>query len=129
MKYFYPTKKVVEVKELLSKILQIAKNKEQIHIKIMAKLLGKICHLTKSHGKIVSIFSRKCQHIVGKNVHYNGWNTTCILDYQVIVELTFLYENLDFYNGRKIFKSRKSVVTIIKFKKMIQFGMIMKMYL
>ena len=68
--------------------------------------MEKICHLTKSHGKIVAIFSRKCQHIVGKNVHYNGWNTTCILDYQAIVELTFLYENLDFYNGRKIFKSR-----------------------
>ena len=112
MKYFYPAKKVVEVKELLSKILQMAKNKEQIHVKLMAQLLGKICHLTKSHGKIVAIFSRKCQHIVGKNVHFNGWNTTCILDYQAIVELTFLNENLDFYNGRKIFKSRKSVIIL-----------------
>ena len=40
MKYFYPAKKVVEVKELLSKILQMAKNKDQIPIKIMAKLLS-----------------------------------------------------------------------------------------
>jgi len=112
MKYFYPAKKLVEVKELLLKVLQMAKNKEQIHVKIMAKLLGKICHLTRSHGKIVAIFSRKCQHIVGKNVHFFGWDTTCILDYQAIVELTFLYNNLNFYNGRKIFKSRKSVIIL-----------------
>ena len=109
LKYFYPEKKLIEVKELISEILKLARNAQEIKVKFVAKLLGKLCSMSKSHGMITSIFSRKCQHIVGKSVYYRGWDTSCLLDSHAQIELTFLFENLEKFNGRKIFKTKKSI--------------------
>ena len=109
LKYFYPEKKLIEVKELLAEILNLAKNKKEIKVKVVAKLLGKLCSMNKSHGTITCIFSRKCQHIVGKNVYFKGWDTSCYLDDHAQIELRFLLENLEKFNGRKIFKTKKSI--------------------
>lgn len=80
MMYFYPERKVAEVKTLFNDILGKALSKDPIHLKLLAKLLGKLCAMRLSHGNIVMIFTRKCQHILGKQVYLNGWNSYCKLD-------------------------------------------------
>ena len=108
-KYSYPERKVMEVKKLFKEILNKAKSKESIKVRLLASLLGKCCAMRKSHGSIIAVMSRKSQHICGKVVYFHGWDASCYLDDQAIKELEFLYNNIDEYNGTKIFNRKKAV--------------------
>ena len=51
MMYFYPERKVIEVKSLFHEIFTKVLQKKSIHLKLLAKLLGKLCAMRLSHGK------------------------------------------------------------------------------
>ena len=109
MMYFYPERKIVEIKTLFAEIFDKVSKRQPIHLKLLAKLLGKLCAMRISHGKIVIVFTRKCQHILGKQVYLNGWESYCKLDEHAVRELTFLHEHIDIHNGQKMFRPQRAI--------------------
>ena len=111
--YLYPERKIVEVKSFLNEIFTKVSQKNPIDLKLLAKLLGKLCAMRLSHGKIVMIFIRKCQHILGKQVYLKGWDLYCELEDHALRELTFHCDYIDLYNGRHIFRQKRAVKILI----------------
>ena len=109
MKLFYPSKKLDSLVLLIRETIVNAKNLKPFKCRFLAKLLGSLASMQKSHGSIINVMSRKMQHILGKSVHLRGWESDCILDDHAIQELSFLAEHLVSLNGNSIFSTRTSV--------------------
>ena len=101
MKYY--TSK--ETLDLLSSMLKdcLFKISQNISFKArdLASLLGKINALAKSHGNFVHM-CRETQHLLGKAVFTNGWETDVTLNRLAFKELKFLSDHLNFFNGTVI---------------------------
>ena len=97
--------------------VEIEKNSSAVFVtaRDMAKVLGLINSLRKSHGNICNIMSRRCQHILGKYVNEFGWNTKVKLDEHALQELNFFRDNLFQYNG-KFISANLSPIKIITFE-------------
>ena len=97
----------VEIEKISSAIFVTARD--------LAKVLGLINSLRKSHGNICNIMSRRCQHILGKYVNEFGWNTKVKLDDHALQELSFFRNNLFQFNG-KFISASLSPIKIITFE-------------
>ena len=104
-KYFSHIKKLNIIIEMIEKILEspVVKKLE------LASVLGKIASRKRSHGNIVTIMSRICQHKLGQAVYESGdmnWQGNLILSKDCINELLFFRHNIIDLNGHPIQKSR-----------------------
>ena len=101
MMYFSPVKKLLVICDLINEALK----KDKITKREMATILGKIASRKKSHGNIVQVMTRHCQHILGKAVHVNDiqdWEGFVVLDNHAKIELNYFLTNIVEFNGRKI---------------------------
>ena len=92
MKYYIPQKKCDDICKILKEILC----KKKCHIKILAKLLGKLQFVSKATGPIVKILCRSSYRLIS---NAKSWNCMIILTDVAIRELSYLLENFDSFNG------------------------------
>ena len=109
MKFFLPQRRLVDVKTKLDHVLYLCKSKLKVHVKVLAEVLGSLASMSKSHGSILMVMTRHSQHILGKTVFENDWNSFCLLDEHAATELSFLSENLEKLNGTNIFNTKTPV--------------------
>jgi hypothetical protein len=74
-----------------------------IGAKELAKVVGKIVSLRRSHGSVVQIMSRSTQHELGIHTLWQGWDGSLWLSAAAVSELSFLQEILQECNGQYIF--------------------------
>ena len=92
MKYFIPQEKKENVCDLIVKVL----NSNKIHIKVLAKLCGKLQFLSKAIGPCVRLLSRSSYYIIS---NAKSWNSMVNVSDAAKNELNFLLENIDVLNG------------------------------
>ena len=92
MKYYIPEKKISSIRELISEIL----SSKLVHIKVLAKLLGKLQFCEKAIGPTVRLLSRSSYYLISKA---SSWNSLLKLSDAARTELIYLFDNLDSMNG------------------------------
>ena len=102
MRYFLRPEKFLEVLALIQETISKLDQKFLFTARELASVLGNIHSLNRSHGSIVSVMTRHIQHVVGREVFYNGWTTQVSLDSRCRRELAFLQEHLIAFNGKLI---------------------------
>ena len=102
MKYYVPVDKLESICDLITSIL----SKSAIHIKVLAKLLGKIQFCVKAMGPTVRLLCRSSHYLISKA---KSWNSMIILSDLACIELSYLLENFSVLNG---FPLRPSLSTI-----------------
>lgn len=113
MRYFCSLDKFALTHSLINETIFKIDNKISISVRELATLLGKLHSLSRSHGSIVSIMTRHVQHVVGKQVYKEGWESSMILDEQCKRELKFLEDHLIEFNGKLIPISKTGDRTIV----------------
>lgn len=89
MKYYVPDEKLEDICELLRSVLK----KKKVHIKVLAKLLGKVQFCVKAMGPCVRLLTRSSYYLISKA---KTWNSMIDLACQ---ELRFLLDNFVQLNG------------------------------
>lgn len=92
MMYFVPDDKVSSICNLIDEILKVKK----VHIKILAKLVGKVQFCYRAMGPTVKLLCRSSFYLISKA---NSWNSMLILNDLARKELSFLAENFVELNG------------------------------
>ena len=111
MRYYSNIKKIELILGAIDRVLC-----ENIVAKLeFAQLLGRISSRRTSHGPIVNIVTRHCQHLLGMSVHSQGeqdWNGYLSLDDNACRELRFLKDHLVTLNGFPIKRSKTPLKVI-----------------
>ena len=103
MRYFLPVEKEKVVVEQLQKIIRQASDGQRVASLELAKLLGKLNSMRRSHGQVLCVLSRTCQHLLGVKVNSDGWHSEVQLTYEAVRELKMLEDRLESLNGQHIF--------------------------
>lgn len=100
MRVFATPEKMTRMKELLQETLRC----EQISVKALARVLGKMISLRPSHGSSVLICSKSSYVCLEEAVAKDGWRSRneCILSQEAKSELRFFLDNLHKLNGHFI---------------------------
>ncbi len=105
LRYFLPAEKEKAVLEMLQQTIAFGSTGRPVLALELAKLLGKLNSMRRSHGPTLGVLSRTCQHLLGINVLERGWQSTVQLMYEAVRELSFLADRLVELNGQHIFSS------------------------
>ena len=119
MRYFLRPEKFLEVLALIQETISKLDQQFLFTARKLASVLGKIHSLNRSHGSIVSVMTRHIQHVVGREVFYNGWTTQVSLDSRCRRELAFLQEHLIAFNG-KLIPASKSGARVVCYEEISQ---------
>ena len=112
MRYFVSIEKFQFIHAMLTETIFKIDENYLFPVCDLARVLGKIHSLSRSHGSIVSIMTRHLQHIVGKKVFQDGWSSSVYLDAHCKRELSFLADHLIKFNGKLIPVSKTGERTI-----------------
>ena len=113
MRYFVQIEKFSIVQALIEETLfKMQEPGKLFRVRELASILGKIHSLSRSHGAIVSVMTRHTQHVVGKQVFKNGWESSISLDEHCRTELSFLRDNLIKFNGKLIPVTKEANKTV-----------------
>ncbi len=94
----YPAEKLVELKSCLETLLQ----KETLHPKQLAKILGKLISMFPSHGTTVRICTRSGYSMLEPHVAAHGYKGHITWSTEAWKEIKFFWQNADFFNGSRI---------------------------
>ena len=116
MRYFYPEEKQEVVLKQLKKIVAGAAAGERVTCREMAQALGRLNSMRTSHGNIVGVMSRSCQHQLGCVVMDEGWEATVRLGADAVEELGYLVANLAWFNGQHMqtVEARTKVMSLVQ---------------
>jgi hypothetical protein len=115
MRYFYPEQKQEVVMKQIRELVEKTGQGLQITCKELAKALGRLNSMRRSHGGIVAVMSRSGQHQLGCTVMDRGWEASLLLCSDAVEELKFLLDHLADYNGQHIQTTEaKSMVMTLK---------------
>ena len=92
MKYYVPDKKSKDICTLICKILAMKK----VHIKVLARLCGKLQFCYKAFGPTIKLLSRSSYHLISKA---SSWNSMIVLSEAAKNELSYLFQNWELLNG------------------------------
>ena len=92
MKYFVPEDKGLAICDLIKDILKMKK----VHVRILAKLMGKIQFCIKAMGPTVKLLCRSSYYLISKA---KSWNSMIVLNELAKKELNYLLENFWSLNG------------------------------
>jgi tricorn protease-like protein len=112
MKYLAPPAKIVILSTLLRSLLEVPKL-EDVGVKILALVLGKIVSMLLSHGAILRVLSRAAQHIPGQHVAQFGCEGAVQISDQCRTEFTKLLDCLVIFNGQHIYSAASGVTVDI----------------
>jgi hypothetical protein len=118
MRYFLPVEKEKVVVEQLQKIIRQASDGQRVASLELAKLLGKFNSMRRSHGQVLGVLSRTCQHLLGVKVNSDGWHSEVQLTYEAVRELNMLEDRIESLNGQHISrqKRRRRSLSSVKLK-------------
>ena len=105
MMYFYPEVKWDLFMKLLTELVAKVRQGDWCEAKEWASFLGKLQSMKRSHGDIVGVMSRSCQHAVGKAVVERGWSTRVRATGDCLSELLFLQVHLSKFHGQHLQES------------------------
>jgi hypothetical protein len=105
LRYFLPVEKEKIVMQMLRQTIEQACQGKKVAALEMAKLLGKLNSMRRSHGPGLGVLTRTCQHLLGASVEEAGWQTEVQLTYEAVRELTMLVDCLESLNGQHIFST------------------------
>jgi hypothetical protein len=105
LRYFLPAEKEKVILDMLQQTIAQGSKGIPIAALELAKLLGKLNSMRRSHGPVLGVLSRSCQHLLGLNVIERGWHATVQLTYDAVRELMLLADRLVELNGQHIFSS------------------------
>ena len=115
MRYFFPDQKQQVVLDQLLQCLSGAEMGQPIRAKELAQLLGRLNSMRRSHGDIVGVMSRCCQHQLGCIVMELGWHSKLWLCGDARYELLYLWKHLAAFNGQHIMTAAaKSMVVSLQ---------------
>lgn len=103
LRYFLPMEKEAVVVDMLGKTIQSGMEGKLLSALDLAKLLGKLNSMRRSHGQAVGVLTRTCQHILGSAVLEKGWRCNVVLLYEAVRELKLLAFILRGLNGQHIY--------------------------
>ncbi len=103
MRYFTPRQKLDILSARISNILERANSGQSVPCRELAKVLGSVAALRRSHGPVTIVMSRAAQHMLGVTVVAQGWDADLYLNCHVCEELRFLWSELYHFNGQHIF--------------------------
>jgi len=112
MRYFLPIEKEEVVLKQLQGIIQQGLSGEAIPALGMASLLGRINSMRRSHGAVLGVMSRTCNHLMGEAVLEEGWQSRVLLTYEAVRELQYLADNIRRLNGQHI-QSREAKSKVV----------------
>ena len=112
MTYSITESKKTGVLLTIDSVLLLAHHHQNIPIKLLATLLGKLTALRRSHGPAIHALSRHLQHQLGLHVHHIGWTGGVPLTAESFQELKTLVSDLDFFDHR-ILLSRTATVQVV----------------
>ena len=113
MRISAPFLKLVKIDKAIQELLQVNRQKGSVPIKGLAQILGGVCHLLVSHGSIMRLATRTCQHCGGLAVSQDGWTGFLKITVMMEKELRFVTEVLYKYNDNPI-KWDTLEVTVVK---------------
>ena len=102
MKYFVPQNKSLNICQLIKDIVC----KTSVHVKVLARLMGKLQFCFKAFGPVVKLLSRSSYHAISKA---KSWRSLVSVSDQMVKELSFLLEHWDHLNG---FPMRPDISTV-----------------
>ena len=92
MKYYVPAKKSDDICRLLCDILSLKK----VHVKVLAKLCGKLQFCFRAFGPTIKLLSRSSYFLISKA---SSWNSMIVLTEAAKKELSYLFQNWELLNG------------------------------
>ena len=92
MKYYVPAKKSDDICRLLCDILALKK----VHVKVLAKLCGKLQFCFRAFGPTIKLLSRSSYFLISKA---SSWNSMIVLTEAAKKELSYLFQNWELLNG------------------------------
>ncbi len=114
LRYWLPVEKEDLVVSMLESVIGTAMEGRQLPALELAKLLGRLNSMRRSHGTVLGVLTRTCQHLLGVAVNRYGWQCRLTLDYEAVRELQLLASKIRSLNGQHIFscEARSKVVSL-----------------
>ena len=103
LRYWLPVEKEDLVVSMLESVISTAMEGQQLSALELAKLLGRLNSMRRSHGTVLGVLTRTCQHLLGAAVNRYGWQCKLTLDYEAVRELQLLASKIRSLNGQHIF--------------------------
>ncbi len=103
MQYYTPIEKLELLVADITSLLRLSQDRRPVSARHVARVVGKIVSLQRSHGNIVHVMSRSVQHELGKHTLMFGWETGFVLSSNAISELSFMFDIIFSCNGQYIF--------------------------
>ena len=122
MRYFLPVEKEEAVVKLLGDFVEKGLKAEKVSSLSLASLLGKLNSMRRSHGSMMGVMSRSCNHVMGETVLKQGWHSSLLLSWESVRELQFLLENVRQLNGQHIVtqEARSKVIELKEADRLVE---------
>jgi hypothetical protein len=122
LRYWLPKEKEDLAMDMLQSTISRAMEGRKVTALDLAKLLGRLNSMRRSHGSLPGVLTRTCQHLLGVAVNTYGWRSRLLLTYEAVRELLLLKERLRGLNGQHIFscEARKKVVSLAENDRMTE---------
>ncbi len=116
LRCWLPKEKEDVVVKMLQEVTSKAMNGKMIPALELAQLLGRLNSMRRSHGQLVGVLTRTCQHLLGVAVNSHGWKCKLYLSYEAVRELVLLAKKLRGLNGQHIqsCEARSKVFSLIR---------------
>jgi hypothetical protein len=105
LRYFLPKEKEDLVEKILQDTIHHGLEGKKMPALDLARLLGKLNSMRRSHGAVLGVLTRSCQHLLGEAVNVQGWQCDLLLTYEAVRELSLLQKLLRSLNGQHIFST------------------------
>jgi hypothetical protein len=117
-----PKEKEDVVVKMLQEVTGKAMDGKMIPALELAQLLGRLNSMRRSHGQLVGVLTRTCQHLLGVAVNSYGWKCKLYLSYEAVRELVLLAKKLRGLNGQHIqsCEARSKVFSLAENEKKIE---------
>jgi hypothetical protein len=99
LRYWLPAEKEDLVVSMLESVIGTAMEVQQLPALELAKLLGRLNSMRRSHGTVLGVLTRTCQHLLGVAVNRHGWQCRLTQDYEAVKELRLLASKIRSLNG------------------------------
>jgi hypothetical protein len=122
LRCWLPKEKEDVVVKMLQEVTSKAMDGKMIPALELAQLLGRLNSMRRSHGQLVGVLTRTCQHLLGVAMNSHGWKCKLYLSYEAVRELVLLAKKLRGLNGQHIqsCEARSKVFSLAENEKKIE---------
>jgi hypothetical protein len=107
-----PSVKIQKVLVLLTQVIDAYDSNDPIAVKMLASLLGKLCHSFFSHGDFIRVVARNSNHTLGLHTTRYGWKGQLFVTSDMFCELSLCLKHFVSLNGQPI-RSESKIIEVI----------------